>query len=131
MWKLILVGAVVVLGSGCASCSMTKRPPMTAGSTGNPKHYVCRRATSAVVIDGRMNEAAWGNAPWTDLFVDIEGGAKPKPRFTTRAKMLWDDRYFYIAVNLEEPHVWGTLEQRDQIVFHDNDFEVLDRKSVV
>jgi hypothetical protein len=124
MRKLMLIGMVVVLGGGCASCSMTKGPLMTGESAGKPRQYVCRRATSAVVIDGKMDEPVWADASWTDLFVDIEGEAKPKPRFATRAKMLWDDRYFYIAVSLEEPHVWGTLKDRDEIVFHDNDFEV-------
>ena len=58
------------------------------------------------------------------IFVDIEGDAKPAPRFRTRAKMLWDDTYFYIAAEMEEPHVWGTLTKHDSVIFHDNDFEV-------
>lgn len=124
MRKLLLIGAVVVLANGCASRSVTKRPSMTVAGPGDLKHYICRRAMTAVVIDGRMDEPSWADALWTDPFVDIEGEAKPRPRFATRAKMLWDDRYFYIAASLEEPHVWGTLKQRDQIVFHDNDFEV-------
>jgi hypothetical protein len=56
--------------------------------------------------------------------VDIEGQGKPRPRFRTRAKMLWDDRYFYIGAELEEPHVWGTLTEHDAVIFEDNDFEV-------
>ena len=62
--------------------------------------------------------------PWTDDFVDIEGILKPPPRFRTRVKMLWDDEYFYIAAELDEPHVWGTLTVRDSVIFHDNDFAV-------
>ena len=124
MWKLMLIGAVVVLGGGCVSHSRMKSSPMVGRSAGAPRHDVCRLATSAVIIDGRMNEPAWDDAPWTEFFADIEGGTRPRPRFTTRVKMLWDDRYFYITVSLEEPHVWGTLTQHDQIVFHDNDFEV-------
>ena len=38
--------------------------------------------------------------------------------------MLWDDEYFYIAAEMEEPHVWGTLTKHDSVIFHDNDFEV-------
>jgi len=38
--------------------------------------------------------------------------------------MLWDDNYFYIAAELEEPHVWGTLTKHDSVIFRDNDFEV-------
>ena len=76
-----------------------------------PNGYVARRAARPVTIDGKI-DGEWKHAPWTSLFVDIEGDAKPRPRFRTRAKMLWDDQYFYIAAELEEPHVWGTLTQR-------------------
>ena len=72
----------------------------------------------------RIDDAAWQAAPWTDGFVDIEGDRKPQPRFRTRVKMLWDDEHFYVAAELEEPHVWGTLTKHDSVIFHDNDFEV-------
>lgn len=38
--------------------------------------------------------------------------------------MLWDDRYFYVAAEMEEPNVWGTLTEHDSVIFQDNDFEV-------
>ncbi|MFN7829369.1 MAG: carbohydrate-binding family 9-like protein [Acidobacteriota bacterium] len=88
------------------------------------REYVCHRAGGKMVIDGRLAEPDWRMAAATDLFVDIEGAARPQPRFGTRAKMLWDDDYFYIAATMEEPHVWGTLTKRDAVIFHDNDFEV-------
>lgn len=89
-----------------------------------PRSYVCREAPSPPAIDGRLDDSAWREAPWTKPFVDIEGTAKPAPRFRTRAKMLWDETYFYIAAQLDEPHVWGTLTEHDAVIFHDNDFEV-------
>jgi ketosteroid isomerase-like protein len=89
-----------------------------------PQGYVCYRASIPPTIDGRLDDAAWQSAPWTDDFVDIEGDRQPKPRFRTRAKLLWDDQYFYVAAELEEPHVWGTLTKHDSIIFNDNDFEV-------
>ncbi len=89
-----------------------------------PRGYVCFRADQPLEIDGAMNEPAWRRAPWTDTFVDIEGDVKPRPRFRTRAKMLWDDANFYIAAEMEDPHVWGTLTKHDSVIFHDNDFEV-------
>jgi len=54
----------------------------------------------------------------------IEGDRGPSPRFSTRVKMLWNDDYFYVAAEMEEPHVWAKLERRDSVIFHDNDFEV-------
>jgi hypothetical protein len=89
-----------------------------------PKRYACRRAPSAIRVDGRLDDAAWKRAEWTDAFVDIQGGSQPQPRFRTRAKMLWDDEYLYIGAELEEPDVWATLTEHDSVIFRDNDFEV-------
>ncbi|MFN3684859.1 MAG: carbohydrate-binding family 9-like protein, partial [Fimbriimonadaceae bacterium] len=89
-----------------------------------PREYLCFRAPGEIRIDGRLNDPAWATAPWTEDFVDIEGDKRPKPRHRTRAKMLWDDRFLYIAAELEEPHVWATLTRRDSVIFQDNDFEV-------
>jgi hypothetical protein len=104
-------------------------PQELAGRAANersmePKGYVCYRAAETVEIDGDLRKAVWQAAAWTDDFVDIEGDLRPLPRFRTRAKMLWDDRYFYVAVEMEEPHVWATLTERDTVIFQDNDFEV-------
>jgi ketosteroid isomerase-like protein len=89
-----------------------------------PRGYVCYRATQAPKIDGQLDDAVWQAAPWTEDFVEIEGDRRPKPRLRTRAKMVWDDKYFYIGAELEEPHVWGTLTKHDSIIFNDNDFEI-------
>ena len=88
------------------------------------EHYICYRTLGSIEIDGKMNETSWKEAPWTNYFADIEGPLQPIPRFKTRAKMLWDDYYFYFGVHLEEPHIWGTLLFRDQIVCLENDIEV-------
>jgi hypothetical protein len=89
-----------------------------------PKHYECRRAQSPIRVDGKLDDAAWKNAEWTDWFQDIRGESGPKPRFRTRVKMLWDDDYLYVAAWLEEPDVWATLTEHDSVIFHNNDFEV-------
>ena len=89
-----------------------------------PKHYSCVRAGGPVVIDGKLDDAAWERAAWTTDFVDILGASKPTPRFQTRAKMLWDDQYLYLGAEMEEPAVKATLTKHDSVIFRDNDFEV-------
>jgi hypothetical protein len=88
-----------------------------------PKRYTCVRTESAIHVDGKLDDAAWKRASWTDWFVDIRGPSLPKPRFRTRVKMLWDDTYFYVGAELAEPDVWATLTEHDSVIFHDNDFE--------
>lgn len=87
-----------------------------------PRTYVAQKATAMITIDGIADEADWGAAAWSAPFIDIEGIVVPKYR--TRMKMLWDETYLYVYADMEEPHVWGTLKQRDTVIFHNNDFEI-------
>ena len=66
----------------------------------------------------------WAKAPWSSPFSDIEGDGQPVPPLKTQFKMLWDDNNLYIYAKLEEPHIWASIQQRDAIIYHDNDFEV-------
>ena len=89
-----------------------------------PRSYVAHRTAGAIDIDGNLDEPSWQRADWTEPFVDIEGERRPVPSLQTRAKMLWDDEYLYIAADLEEPHVWATIAMRDATIYQENDFEV-------
>ncbi|MCX6561990.1 MAG: carbohydrate-binding family 9-like protein [Candidatus Aminicenantes bacterium] len=116
----IFILALLILAAGFTATTKVPEPKIPF----EPEKYVCYRAAAAVQIDGDLDEAVWSKASWSDNFVDIEGGKRPKPRFRTMFKMLWDDDYFYLGAYLEEPHVWATLAKRDSIIYQDNDFEV-------
>lgn len=90
----------------------------------NPQKYICYKTNTSIKIDGDLSEESWQNALWTSDFVDIEGSRMPEPAHLTRAKMLWDEEYFYIAAELLETDIWATYDQKDMIIFHENDFEV-------
>lgn len=90
----------------------------------DPPSYVAYRTENAPEIDGKVTEAAWQRAEWTAPFIDIRGEEHPTPRLETRAKILWNEDYFYVAAELEEPDVWATLTERDATIFRDNAFEV-------
>lgn len=88
------------------------------------QNYVVYKTISEINIDGKPDEISWQKAKWSEYFRDIEGDAKPKPLYQTRFKMLWDNQNLYILAELEEPHVWAYYANHDQIVFHENDFEI-------
>ena len=90
----------------------------------DPESYIVYRTSSPIIVDGKLSEEEWGKAPWSAYFVDIEGSKKPDPQYKTRIKALWDDENIYFAAEMEEPHVWAKLRQRDTVIFHDNDFEI-------
>lgn len=71
-----------------------------------------------------LREGDWDLIPWSDDFVDITGDAQKKPIYRTRVKMAWDDEFFHVRAELEEPHVWGTITKQNEVIYHDNDIEV-------
>jgi len=88
------------------------------------RRYVCRRVERPIPIDGSLEDAAWRELPWSEEFVDITGDDGRRPRLRTRVKMGWDERFFYVGAEMEEPHVWGTIREKNAVIFEDNDFEV-------
>jgi len=96
------------------SCAQDKMVP--------PRQHIAYKTNETIVIDGKADEASWEKSKWSANFIDIEGVTKPK--YQTNVKMLWDETYFYILAKIEEPHVWGDIEQHDAVIFHNNDFEV-------
>ena len=87
--------------------------------------YDCYRTAGRIRIDGRLDEPDWRSVPASEPFADIRGvDFRPAPVKETRMKMLWDDRFLYVAGILEEDDVTASLKERDAIIYRDNDFEV-------
>jgi len=127
-YRVLALGAVLsVLGTLVLAPGSAAQP---GGADKNalsllPKGYVCLRATVPPRLDGRLDEAAWDAAAWSDPFVDIVGAGQPGPPLQTRFKLLWDDEYLYIGAYLEEPHVRARAEARDDYIHRiDSNFEV-------
>lgn len=97
---------------------------VSADAIDSVQEYTCNKSHNSLKIDGKISDKAWRKAAWTHDFVDIEGSTRQKPRFRTRAKMLWDDKYFYVAAEMEEPQLWATYDRHDMVIFHEHDFEV-------
>jgi hypothetical protein len=115
---------IPTLKQAAAAVLVTLTASAQAPSETAPKSYDAYRTPKPIKIDGNLNDPAWRLAPWTTDFVDIEGASKPNPRYRTRAKILWDENYLYIAAELEEPNLQAALTEHDSVIFKDNDFEV-------
>ncbi|MFM2145844.1 MAG: hypothetical protein RL732_680 [Bacteroidota bacterium] len=89
-----------------------------------PRIYVVNQCTTAPAIDGIMRRKEWRKANWSQPFLDIEGPSKPPPAYRTRMKMQWDLNFLYLLVEVEEPHLWATLDTADAIIYQDHDVEV-------
>jgi hypothetical protein len=86
--------------------------------------YVCRRVNRPLDLGAVDEDPGWSELAWSDEFEDITGDPALQPRFSTRVRMGWDDRFFYVNADLREPHVWGTITEKNAVMFEDNDFEI-------
>ena len=71
------------------------------------REYTVKRTPGPVTIDGNLSEAGWKSAEETENFVIYTDGSSPV--FPTRAKMLWDNEYLYIAFIMTDKDVWGKM----------------------
>lgn len=76
---------------------------MAAAQTIN--EYTVLKSPGKVTVDGNLDEAGWKAAPATGNFVVYHDGAAPKQ--TTRARMLWDEKYLYISFLMNDRDVWA------------------------
>jgi len=89
-----------------------------------PKRFTAPMFAAPPAGRADLSDPAWQIAPWSDLFVDIEGDQRPRPRHETKMRMGWNEEGLHIQAWMEEPHLWATLTEHDSVIFQDNDFEV-------
>ena len=86
--------------------------------------YDCYRTEGKIKVDGLVTDKEWAAAELCTEFRDIRGDGFAAPKYLTTMRMLWDDDNLYVSAVLEEPDVKASVSRRDDIVYHDNDFEV-------
>ncbi len=97
--------------------------PVKTRETPAPLRYLARRTLKPIKIDGKLDEAAWKNAPSTGAFVSTLTGASAEPK--TEAKLLWDNQFLYIAFENVDKDVWSELANRDDKLWTQEAVEVM------
>jgi len=85
-------------------------------------HYTAYHVSEPITIDGKLDEAAWRQAPRSPRFVDIITG---QPTIhDTYAQVLWDDQNLYVAYRIQEPFVHARYTANNSPIYYDNDVEM-------
>ena len=98
---LAVLSAAPILGS----CSSAPDHPVLDLAGDIPRHYSAKFAHEAPTIDGSLDDIVWRDAPWTANFVAVEGSATSRPRYQSRAKMLWNRQYLFLGIWMIEPNL--------------------------
>lgn len=84
--------------------------------------YDVKRASTPIVVDGRLDDAAWtgASAPVTLQFLwDNQTGAKQK----TAARVLWDAQALYLGFEADDADITARFLQRDDPTYQDDAVE--------
>jgi len=119
--------AAAGLAAGCAGPSSSSAPPRPVPVPA----YVCRFSEEPITIDGVLDEAAWEGAlevgrfelPW------LGPGSHPATA-ATRAKLLWDREYLYIAADLDDADLYADVTAHDGQTWDNDVFEVFLKPAV-
>ena len=86
------------------------------------KTWECLKTTEKITIDGRLDEAAWDRAQWSEPFGFInDGGTTP---MNTQVAMLWNDEFLFLGYKVEDHDVRGSMtEFNDHVYMQDEDVE--------
>jgi Carbohydrate family 9 binding domain-like len=87
------------------------QPLQSSGPVAGRKRYVARKVKTPPKLDGKLDDAAWKDAPASDAFVNTLTGAPVEQK--TTAKMVWDDKNLYIAFDNVDADVWAELTKHD------------------
>jgi hypothetical protein len=106
--KMLAVSAVLIAvthNAATASFAPVFRPTV-----------VVSRATGAIEVDGRLDDAGWAGAARDDRFVERFPGENVEPPVRTEASITYDDDNLYVAFRCyDDPtRLRATMCQRDQ-----------------
>jgi len=124
MKKYLSILAAVLLSmafSGYEAFSQEKTGKHPPCEESKIPHYTAFKTAKKPVIDGCLDETIWQIAPISPPFRDLISGRETI--HDTRAALLWDEEYLYIAYWIEEPDLQATLTERDAPIYMNNDVE--------
>jgi len=81
------------------------------------------KATTAILIDGKMEESAWLNTE-TKAFDHFYNIKQPTDKQSTRYRMLWDEENLYVFFECEDQYITAREKNRDGAPYVDDCAEI-------
>jgi hypothetical protein len=95
--------------------------PRLGGNAPELPEYSVPRAQKAPTVDGVLDDAAWKGAQAVALRGSFDG--RPT-KLRTEARLVYDDANLYVAFDVEDPDLWGTLRKRDDPIYEQEVVEI-------
>jgi Carbohydrate family 9 binding domain-like len=119
---ICLVGLVLIAGAWILSTSSFQFFSPEADDLPVDRSAECRWASGPINIDGRVDEEAWRKAQVLENFVVFWD--KRKPKTSTKARLLWDDKYLYFSAEMEDTDLYADVKERNGMTWTNDVFEL-------
>src|SRR5258708_2375618 len=86
-----------------ASAEAAEAQPGSLTPASHMRSIGAARRVGPVVLDGRLDEAAWEAAPWGDRFTQADPDEGTPFLATARFTALWDPQALHVAVECADP----------------------------
>jgi hypothetical protein len=80
-----------------------------------PVEYVAPMVAEAPMIDGKLDDPAWRDAPWSAEF--RLSNRNDAPRQKTRAKLAWDASTLYVAFDVRDDEILTPYTRDDEPLY--------------
>jgi hypothetical protein len=101
----------------CFAVTFTTTAMSQPADTTVVRSYYTQHVQSAVILDGIPNEEAWNSVVWTGNFTQWQPNEGKAPNQPTEFKILYDEKYLYIAYHCIDKHpdsIIRWMDRRDQ-----------------
>jgi cellulose/xylan binding protein with CBM9 domain len=106
-----------------AGCAAVESEPAQPGKEPAVDRVVeCRWARNVIKLDGVLNEVAWDDAQVLENFVVY--WQKRKAKTATKARLLWDNDYFYFCAEMVDSDLYADVEKHNGITWENDVFEI-------
>jgi len=122
---------LLLLAAGACALAAAQAPPPWGEpfSLEKTAAYQCVRAEKPIVIDGVLDDPAWAHAQVIEHFIvppklDWTAFQMTNPRRArslTHAKIMWDDKYLYLAAQMEDRDIYCVTPAGHDLPFGTDD----------
>jgi hypothetical protein len=106
----------------CAAAKPAAQKPRTGAVKEELPLFVVARTPTPINVDGVTDEEVWSRVRPCGPFVGTEHGQLGDS--TTTAKLLYDNKYLYVAFNCQDKDVWSDLKERDENLWENEVVEI-------
>jgi hypothetical protein len=120
----LLLCAIVLAAAIAALAQQPQQPQPSQPEVPLPPTPVFEvmRTPAPIVVDGKLNDAAWAKTPVIGPLVNNRDGAPST--LQSEAKVLYDDKFIYFASRFVDDNIWATFKKRDEHLWTEEVVEV-------